>query len=292
MAKTSYLQIDPTVLDAYDNALQSGDRFTYTRVSRKLLYPSRTKIKGLTQKSLLPAVASAWALLSPSVQTDWKNAGASAGLNAFKAYTKDKIIRLQMGLTDDAVPSVLHQDLVGKLSVVAPASSIKIAQQHPFSYFIYKKITGTKSQYSPVPVIESFSMPVEIGISYKSALTSVGSGARARFWIEIVSSYQGQDLISVVACDFSLVSDWSRLTKSISEVKGLARGYTAYLEIFNAVGDVWFDDVLIEHNSQNWARDPNCDNISQSFTKQFAQIPRHWVAVDTPDGSEYRSIYP
>jgi len=292
MAKTSVISIDTGFQNQYDTALQSGDRFTYTRVGRKIIFSGRKKIKGLTEKSLLPQIASDWAALSSGVQTAWKNAGLACGLTGWKAYLKDKCIRIQTGLSGDATPSNLHQDYVGRLSVASPATSAKIAQLHPFSYFIYKKVVGTKSQYNPVPVNESFSMPVEIGISYKSALTSLGVGARARFWLEIISSYQGQDLTTVLACDFSLVADWSRLTKSISEVKGLARGYTAYIEIFNARGDIWFDDILIEHNSQNWARDPNCNDIQQVFTAQFAQVPRHWVAVDLPDGTEYRSIYP
>ena len=292
MAKTSVISIDSGFQSQYDTALQSGDRFSYTRVGRKIIFSGRQKIRGLTEKSLLPQVAAEWAALTIGVQNDWKNAGLACALTGWKAYLKDRIIRIQTGLSGAATSSTLHQDYVGRLSVASPATNIKIAQLHPFQYFIYKKVVGTKSQYNPVSLTESFSMPVSIGISYKSALTSAGRGARARFWLEIISSYQGQDLTTVLACDFSLSADWSRVTNSISSVKGLPRGYTAYLEIFNATGDLWVDDILIQHNSLNWARDPNCNDIQQSFTKQFAQIPSHWVAVDTPDGSEYRSIYP
>ena len=75
------------------------------------------------------------------------------------------------------------------------------------------------------------------------------------------------------------------------EARVTVRGYTAFLEIYNATGDLFIDNVNIEHSGQNWARDKYCNDINQSFTKAFYQIPKHWAAVDVPDGAYFESVY-
>jgi len=54
---------------------------------------------------------------------------------------------------------------------------------------------------------------------------------------------------------------------------------------------LYFDNIIVEHTGQNWARDPFCNNVAQTFTRGFYQIPKHWAAVILPEGSWYDSIY-
>ena len=54
-----------------------------------------------------------------------------------------------------------HQDMVGKILIEEPAEEIELLQAHPSSYWIYKKVVGTKSMYEPVRVDEGFALPVE-----------------------------------------------------------------------------------------------------------------------------------
>jgi hypothetical protein len=116
-------------------------------------------------------------------------------------------------------------------------------------------------------------------------------GAVARFSAIIYSSYQGRTIETPADIDFDLVTDWKSASFGIGEVIGLVRGYALFLELDMVTGDVWFDDVQAVHSGQNWVRDKNCNNIRQTFTKQFFQVPAHWVAIDLPAGSYYNSEY-
>jgi hypothetical protein len=291
MAKTSFQLIPPEFDLSYSRALASGDRYIFPRVRRKVLFLSRQKIKGLTEKSLIPSLALVWNALDSTSKNAWIDTGLLCNLTGFKHFLKDKSFRIKNDLSGYAVPSIYHQVEVGLLRVESPASSLKIEQIHPLNYWVQKKVTGTKSQYQPVSITESFDLPLSLSINYKSNLASDGAGAFAKFYCIVYSHYQGRKIETPCEISFPLVHDWATLTTSITSVLGLARGYSAFLEIYNATGDLYIDNVEIEHSGQNWCRDPFCNDIDQGFTKAFYQIPKHWNAVDLPEGSFFGSVY-
>jgi hypothetical protein len=191
-----------------------------------------------------------------------------------------------------ATPNEFHQVEVGLLRIESPATALKIEQIHPLNYWVQRKVTGTKNQYYPVAITESFGLPLNIEISYRGILTSAGAGAFAKFSCVVYSHYQGRVIETACEINFNLSQAWTRATASISSVIGLVRGYTAFLEIYNATGDLLIDNLSIEHSGQNWARDPFCNDIDQGFTKAFYQVPKHWNAIDLPEGTWFGSIYP
>jgi len=291
MAKTSYQLIPPEYDLSYSRALCSGDRYTIPRVRRKVSFISRNRIKGLTEKSLIPVLAPVWAELSESDKTLWTDTGANCNLSGFKHFLKDRAFRIKNDLEGYAVPNDYHQVEVGLLRLESPATAMKIQQLHPLNYWVQRKVTGTKSQYQPVSITESFGLPLHIEISYRGILTSAGEGAFAKFYCVVYSHYQGRIIESAVEIPFTLSQAWTRETADISSVIGLARGYTAFIEIYNCTGDLLIDNVNIEHSGQNWCRDPFCNDIDQGFTKAFFQVPKHWNAVDLPDGAFFGSVY-
>jgi len=291
MAKTSFQLIPPEYDTSYFKTLCSGDRYTVPSVRRKSLFISRNRRKGLTEKSLIPTLSQAWNVLDQNTKDDWTDAGAVCNLSGFKCFLKDKAFRIKNDIAGYATPSLLHQVEVGLLHIESPATAIKIEQLHPLNYWVYKKVTGTKSQYQPIAITESFDLPIDLAISYKSSLTSVGAGSFAKFYATVYSHYQGRIIETNCEISFPLSHDWQQLTASLSSVVGLVRGYTAFIEIYNCTGDLWIDNVEITHSGQNWARDPYCNDIDQGFTKAFFQVPKHWNAVNLPDGAWFGSIY-
>ena len=291
MAKTSYQLIPPELDALYSRALMSGERYIIPRVRRKVLFLSRNRIKGLTEKSLIPSLALVWNSLDQTARDLWTSTGANSNLTGFKHFLKDRAFRIKNNLTGFANPSQLHQVEVGLLRVESPATGLKIEQLHPLNYWVQRKVTGTKSQYQPVAITENFDLPLEISINYKSVLTSAGSGAFAKFYCVVYSHYQGRIIETECSVDIPLLSSWNTATASISSVLGMVRGYTAFIEIYNATGDLYIDNLSIEHSGQNWCRDPFCNDINQSFTKAFYQIPKHWAAVDVPEGAYFESVY-
>jgi len=57
MAKTEYIDIIPNLEKAFFTGVQSGDRFNYARIRRKIVFYSVKKKLGLTARSLLPAIS-------------------------------------------------------------------------------------------------------------------------------------------------------------------------------------------------------------------------------------------
>jgi hypothetical protein len=292
MAKTSYQLIPPELDSIYAKVLMTGDRYIIPRVRRKVLFLSRNRKNGLTEKSLMPILSPIWNSLTQGERDAWTTAGAFCNLSGFKHFLKDRAFRIKNNLEGFAIPNNLHQVEVGLLRIESPASNLKIEQLHPLNYWVQRKVPKTKSQYQPIAITESFDLPLEISVNYKSNLTSVGSGSFAKFYCIVYSHYQGRTIETACEISFPLSHDWATLSSSITSVIGLARGYTAYIEIYNCTGDLLIDNVSIEHSGQNWCRDPFCNDINQSFTKAFYQIPKHWAAVDVPEGAFFESIYP
>jgi len=291
MAKVSYIQIPAGMETQYARGLQSGDRFQFSRIRIKDMFLSRSRVKGITIKSMLTQLAPVWAALTQGERDDWEAAGLASNLHGWKMFVQDTAARRRNGQSGYATPNTIYQSMVGRITVAAPATGLQLEQAHPSTYFVQKKVTGTKSQYSPQAVSEPITLPLTIGISWKSDLTAEGASPRARFFCIVYSSYQGRDIETVLEIPFGLSDDWTSDTATLSTVLGPVRGYSAFIEVYNARGDLYFDNINITHNGENWTRDPNCNNISQNFTRAFFQVARHWVATNPADGTDYGSVY-
>jgi hypothetical protein len=291
MTRTSLITIPAGLDTTYYKSLQSGDRFTIPHIKVKRLFTSRSRKKGLSQKSLMVQLSPVWASFDDATKLAWNNAGAECDMSGWKLFVQDTSVRKANEISGYATPSTIYQSKVGKIAVESPAVGFTILQLHPQKYYINKKVTGTRSQYAPKLITEDLSLPVDIAISYKSDLSSAGDSPHAKFFIIIYSNYQGITLENICEIPFSLSHDWERLTASISNVKGQFRGYTAFIQIQDARGTLLFDNVEIVHGGMNWARDPFCNSISTTFTKAYYQIPKNWAPQDVISGAFYGSVY-
>jgi len=292
MAKTQYVDIDPELEEKFFEALTPQDRFTVPRLTRKVTFFSLEKVKGLTLRSYLPVCSKHWQGFSDAQRSAWKDVSPFARGHGWRTFVKDQCKRIKYGLAGTATPSEHHNAFVGKLKIASPASEIKIAQYHPETYYIQQKVAGSKSQYEPVKVTEPFSLPLELKIHYKSNLSAAGSNPSAKFYARVWSSYQAQDIYTDCEINLSLSSGWTSATQTLSNVTGYIIGYTLYFHLYDLTGELFFDNLEVNHSSQNWVRDPFCDNISKTFTRVYYQVPKHWASVVLPSGSEYGSVYP
>lgn len=292
MARTNFIDLPEAQEDLYWTPLQSGDRFTFSKVSRKQTLLGRQKIEGLTRRSYLPAISAIWKTYSDALKDDWRDAGAERGVTNWQAFVADQSQRIKYGIAGEATPSIYHQDWVGGIIIEAPAEEIKLAQYHPSQYWISKKVTGKKGMYEPVSVTEPFYLPLKLSINYLSDLTSTGSGSFAKLYATIRHLYQGQNLSTDFEIDIPLSGGWANLNDTLSSLLGQATSYHLFIHLYKVRGTLLFDNIKAEHSSQNWARDPYCKDISKQFTKAFYQVPQHWAALIIPSGSWYGSVYP
>ncbi len=292
MAVTTYLTIPPELEERYYSTLQSGDRFILPKIRPKTVILSRKKIAGLTERSYLPTIADLWNAFTNQQKEDWKTASPYPRPHGWASFVADQSKRIKFGIAGTATPNILHQDMVGKLLVEAPAEEIQIIQPHPSTYWVSRKVAGTKNTYEPTPVTETFALPLKLTISYKSNLVSTGPGSFARYYASIRHLYQGQNLNHDEIIEIPLVSNWAKQDTTISDLIGQAVSYNLYIHLYKVTGTLLIDLVKAEHSGSNWVRDTYCKKIEQDFTRGFYQVPKHWAPTILPTGTDYESIYP
>ena len=191
-----------------------------------------------------------------------------------------------------ATPNEYHQDLVGKINITGPAEEIKLKQSHPHTYWLYQKVAGSQAMYEMAEVEEVFSLPLKIGISYKSNLVSTGSGSFAKLYADIRHLYQGVNRSTNLEIDIPLIAGWTKLDITETTLIGQAVSFNLYIHLYKVTGELLFDNIIAEHNAQNWARDPFCKDTNRVFTRQFSQVLANWTPMILPTGASYGSVYP
>jgi len=291
VAKVSYVDIPVEVTADYWRQLTPQDRYTFSRVSKKINLQSRKRKAGVSGRSLLPQIAGLWEGLTQGEKDDWTLAGGYSGLNGWRMFVKDTSARIINELAGVASPAVLHQAWVGQLHIEAPATELKIVQYHPAFYYVSRKKTGTKGQYEPVKITEFFTLPLDLEVSYKNELTSEGAGSYAKLYAKVWSLYQGRDIETDVEIPLTGIGGWQTGSATLSSVVGQPIRYDLYIHIYNMTGDLFVDNIKAEHGGQNWVRDTYCDDINQGFTRAFYQVPKHWTGLVAPAGAWFESIY-
>lgn len=291
MAKTSYIDISPESSELYYKGLQSGDRFTFSRVVRKNLLLSRNTKINLAGRSLFGIIAEYWRAFSSEQKNAWSAAADEIGITGWQLFIQDQAARLANSMSGVATPSLLHQSWVGQLHIESPATEAKIVQLHPRSYYVKRKVTGTKSQYSPVLVTEDFILPFQIGLNYKSNLSSAGADPYAKMYALVWYSYQGVNLEHTLEIPLNLVADWNSVSETLSSLETIVVGYNLYIHLHDVTGDLYFDNIKAVHGGQNWARDPFCREIDAEFSRNFYQVPRSWAAEIADEGVDFESVY-
>ncbi len=292
MSKTSFIQVPEEITEKYYNNLQSADRFIIPRMRFKKTILSRQFIKGLKQKTYLKQISEIWKEFTKEQKQAWKNVDSRKYPHGWRMFVTDQSLRIKLGLTGIVTPNIYHQDLVGKIQIQSPAQEIKLIQLHPNSYWISKKVKGSKNMYEPVKIEEYLSLPLKIGISYKSNLEVTGEGAFAKYFVRIRHLYQGRNLFTDVSIDMLANTDWTYKEAQNTFMLGQAISYDLYIHLYKVKGELLFDNLKAIHSGSNWARDQYCKKIERTYTRGFYQIPEHWSPVIISQGADYKSIYP
>ena len=291
MVRVTYVDVLPGLEEAFFTGVKSSDRFTYSRLVKKQAFYTKKSVVGLTARSMLPEISAAWELLSGAEKLAWSNAGAECNLNGWRLFVQDKSLRIKNEMAGVATPSLLHQSLVGNLHIESPATELKIIQIHPKFYWISQNVIGKKGMYEPVLITEDLALPVTISLNYKSELATSNGENFAKLYARFWHSYQGADLYEDLEIPLDYAADWKYAEATLTELLGYVIRYDLYLHLKGLTGDLYIDNIKVEHSAQNWVRDPFCKDINQGFTRAFYQVPKHWAGVIVPDGAWYDSIY-
>lgn len=291
MAMIGSLDVPDELIDLFNKLFNIGDNRVNGTLRLTNGFQSRTKVVNLTKKSLLPQIKELKDSLSESEILAWKSAALANNTNWYNLFVQDTCYRLQYGLSGLAVPSDLYQYKVGKIEIGAPASKVLLAQFHPPVYYVNKKIRGSTTVRENVAIYEALSLPLLIGLSYKSNLDSINDNPIVQFYAVVKSSYQGRTIETKFAIDLNLNTDWSRETLNITSVLGVARSYSLYILIDGATGTFYFDNILARHSGVNYARDWRCSDVNNDLTRTNFMIEKSWEEQFLPSGAKFDSVY-
>lgn len=292
MALTGTLEVPPELLELFRKLLSSTDTRRRGAVRKHGYLQSRQQVTKLTTRSLLPQISDLRAGLTPAEIDQWKAAAAANSQNWWNLFVQDTAYRIKYGLPGLATPSLLHQYKVGRVEINAPADKVILKQYHPYKYYVNKKKRGNTTQRHDVAVFEKLVLPLEIEASYRCQLVPQKEDYSARFYAEIISSYQGRNIYTQAGFDFDINSDWTRGTAVINEVTGVVRSYNLYIELDGVRGWLEWDNVVARHTATNWARDWRCTDVNNELTRANFQIEASWEEQVLPNGSAFDSVYP
>lgn len=292
MAKVSYVNPVPDLKDRFDKLFTPvyKTKKSSLRWNGGLISPR--KVNPVSTRSLLPQIRDLWASMSTELKDQWKAAGEVSGYSGWQQFVQDTSYRIKFAIDGVATPSILHQYRVGRINMDSPAQHFRLEQLHPVEYYQAVKVPGTKSQRVPRVVREQLLLPLQLAASYRSNLTPNGDDPFCRFYAEIYSSYQGRDIVTPVGFDIPLSSGWARQTTTATNVLGVARWYSLYIELNDVLGAVEFDIIHAIHTGTNFARDFRCTNIQFGLSNYNYQLPASWAADAPETGVTWGSIYP
>jgi hypothetical protein len=292
MAKTQSITVPDELKTQYNKAIERSDPFTFgTAQAHKVLTPDARKLV-LREQSLFRFLSPIWRALTTEEKQVWKDASVYNGISGWQLFISDNAARIRASLPLDIPPSDLWQVKAGTLTIESPATEIILSQSHPQAYWVAQKVVGASWKKELVKITEFFSLPLDLEIRYKSDLTPVGGTQSARYFARVWTSYQGINIYTDFSINFAEEADWTLASLEIDGLRGIIVGYTLYLEIIGYTGQLLFDNIRATHSGMNWAQDPRCDAINQTFSKAFALVPPFWTPQSLPAGATFSSQFP
>jgi len=176
--------------------------------------------------------------------------------------------------------------------VLARANKILITQKHPYVFWEYYKKSGRKKMYSKRHVEDRLTFPFKIALSRKTNLTSVGDLPYCYLIAKITHFYDGHLYYTLYPVDMPLVAAWGYQEVEISAPGGYVGTYELQIRLNDVTGEIWFDNIIGEHDGTNFVRDEYCNDITREFFDEWFNVARNWEPTNVPAGAFYESIYP
>jgi hypothetical protein len=291
MAKTGFVDVPAGQQPLFDVAVQTGDPFVHGNVIAKTAPMGKLKAAETSARSLLQQCAELWAGFDSTQKLAWKTTCPYVRLNGWNHFVADQCRRFKLGLPMTHTPSAIYQVTTGQISLEGSATAIRLEQPHVGAYYVKSKVPGYQRKFRPAQVLEPFSRPFTLSISYKSNLTEAGPSPSARLSAIIRYDYQGKSMSYSHDLNLDLESDWTDSSADLPVVIGALKSYALVLEITDCQGTLEIDHIEAVHHSQNWAIDPQFLEMEVVYDRGLAQCQRPWNPVVLPAGASYSTKY-
>ena len=259
MPRVYGITLYPGIEIYFNTVLKMYDISYHCNVGKNRKFLNRKQKYSFGDFSMLLAVSEIWAGLTQEVKDNWYAAGDAMGMAGYNLFTQDRIYRLKNNIPQSATPSTFHQFKVGHINIDQSEPHITIQQ--------YRR--------------EPYVLPCTVGISYKAALAAEGTSPYAMMKLRTRYYYAGKNRESVVSTMINLAQEWTRQTFEPIAVPGRVYEWKIQIEVYNAYGDLWFDDVYVEYGGEIKSRDPYCN-----------EVEKQWTKPDMPASATLETVYP
>ena len=243
----------------YNKTLRMYDISIVCNVGKNPIWFPRKRFLNLKEITYLYNIAYIWGNFEQSVKDEWKAAADIIGQHNYNLFVQDKSYRIKNGIGSNAIPSVHHQYFVGHLKINSPSNSAKITQYN-FTKILF---------------------PATLKISAKTNLTADGANPSAIFRI-IYNIYKtGQTIEQVETINIPLINAWESFSQIITEVSGRKGRWRCELVLTDVVGDIWFDNLIVEYSAQIRLNDPYC-----------LDVVKWWQREIIDENVNFETIYP
>jgi hypothetical protein len=292
MALIDGFSIAPENEELFFKAIRWGNRFVNTRLISKERPLSREAKNDVINTSVLPQVSEIWNGLTEEEKTLWVNAAYWAGQTGYNLFVQDTSYRINNGIAGIAVPNEYHQYKVVRVDITQGNKSYTVSQVHNKQYYKLTKVTGTQNQYKPVLITENVTMPMYFRFNLKSNLTKAATVSAFEARVEI--DFIGPDGYDQTAYTFNVPINtaWDYFEIPVEGFEYEVLTYAIIFRVQGYTGVFEYDGIEIEHSSQNWAFDSNCDTVGYKQKNYGVYIPLAWYEVNFYKGIEVVSVYP
>jgi len=243
----------------YNKTLKMYDISVMCNVGKNPIWFPRKKKLQLREITYLFNIAYAWGALTAEEKEEWNYASNIIGQHNYNLYVQDKSYRIKNGIAGNATPSIYHQYLVGHIKVEAPDTTAKIVQYN-----------GRRVYF-----------PAKVGISAKTSLTALDTDAYAKVRMIWNNYKSGQTIERVTEINLPLEAGWDMYNQRIQEYSGQKGRWRIELELFNVLGDIWFDNPYVIYNGAINLNDPYC-----------LDVVKWWKAEDIGENVTFETMYP
>ena len=243
----------------YNKTLRMYDISVMCNVGKNPQFFPRSRFHTLKEITYLYDIAYQWANLTTTQKDGWRLAGDVIGQHNFNLFTQDTSYRKKNGIGGIATPSIHHQYTVGHIKIESPANSAKIAQYN------YRKII----------------FPAQFGISYRSNLTSAGANPYCRYKITYLRYTSGKTIEQTQTIEIPLVSAWNTQNENVVDAGDRKGKWFIEIELNDVIGDLWFDNVIVEYDGEIKINDSYCLDVVNYFKGE-----------NLPAGTTLETVYP
>lgn len=243
----------------YNKTLRMYDISVMCNVGKNPRFFPRSKKYTLREITYLFDIAYSWSQLSDETKDEWNFASNIIGQHGYNLYVQDKSYRKKHGLPGDATPSIYHQYLVGHINIAYPATSALITQYNS----------------------RRVNFPASFELCFKTDLTVVGGDPYCRLKFTWTRYYRGENIESTETLNIPLTSGWDKLKKWITYYKGIRGKWRLELELNDVIGDIWFDNVIVEYSGEIKVNDPFCMDVVY-----------WWEATNLSEYVTFETVYP